>query len=334
MKRILVTGAYGFIGHHFVEHVMKFTDWEVVTLDRLDSASTYDRIADMDRWDEFKKRITVVWHDLKAPLNEYVTRKIGKVDYIVHLAASSHVDRSILYPMEFVMDNVVGTANILDYARTLKGLKKFVYFSTDEVFGPAPEGVEYKEWDRYKASNPYSASKAGGEELCIAYENTYKLPIIITHCMNVFGERQHPEKFLPMVVRKLLLGEEIIIHSDPTKTKSGTRYYIHARDVSDAVLFLLEGPTKNGDKYNIKGYRECGNLELAQLVSKIIDKPLKYKMLDFHSSRPGHDLRYALDGQKLKDMGWSPKKPFENRLRSTVKWMVAHPEWLFLEDEK
>jgi dTDP-glucose 4,6-dehydratase len=334
MKRILVTGAYGFIGHHFVEHIMKNTDWEVVTLDRLDSAATYDRIADLDEWEDFKKRITVVWHDLKAPLNEYVVRKIGHVDYIAHLAASSHVDRSILYPVEFVMDNVVGTANILEYARTLHGLEKFVYFSTDEVFGPAPEGVEYKEWDRYKASNPYSASKAGGEELCIAYENTYKLPIIITHCMNAIGERQHPEKFLPMVVRKILKGEEVLIHADPSRSKSGSRYYIHARDISDAVLFLLQNPTKNGDKYNIRGYRECGNLELAQMVAKIIGKPLKSKMVDFHSDRPGHDLRYALDGQKLKDMGWSPKKPFEERLEKCVKWMIEKPQWLFMDSPK
>ena len=148
--------------------------------------------------------------------------------------------------------------------------------------------------------------------------------------MNAIGERQHPEKFLPMVIGKILKGEEILIHSDPTKTKSGSRYYIHARDISDAVLFLLQNPTKNGDKYNIRGYRECGNLELAQMVAKIIDKPLKYKMVDFHSNRPGHDLRYALDGQKLKDMGWAAKKTFEERLEKCVKWMVKNPEWLFM----
>lgn len=333
MKRILVTGACGFIGHHLVEHIFKNTDWEIVVLDRLDSAATYDRLTDIDTWEENKHRVVTVWHDLKAPLNEYVQKAIGKVDYIAHLAASSHVDRSIMYPMEFVMDNVVGTANILDYARGLDHLEKFVYFSTDEVFGPAPANVSYKEWDRYRASNPYAASKAGAEELCIAYENTYKLPIIITHCMNVFGERQHPEKFLPMVVKKILFDEEVIIHADPSKTKSGSRFYIHARDVSDAVLFLLNNQTRNGDKFNIRGYREVDNLELAELVSKIMNKPLKYKMLDFHSSRPGHDLRYALDGTKLQEMGWAPKATFESRLEKCVKWMVDKPKWLLISPE-
>ncbi len=334
MKRILITGACGFIGHHFVEHTFKNTDWEIVALDRLDGAATYGRFTDMDTWDIYKSRIKFVWHDLKAPINEFIKREIGHIDYIVHLAASSHVDRSITFPMEFVMDNVVGTCNLLEYARNLDyKLEKIVYFSTDEVFGPAPEGTDYKEWDRYRSSNPYSASKAGGEELAIAYENTYKLPIIITHCMNVFGERQHPEKFLPLVVKKILYDEEILIHSDETKTKSGSRFYIHARDVADAVIHILKSETQNGDKFNIRGYREVENLELAQLVSKYIGKPMRYQMINFHGSRPGHDLRYALDGEKLKEMGWQPAQPFEVRLEKTVRWMIAHPKWLLIDHQ-
>jgi len=325
MQKILITGACGFIGHHLVEHVLKNTDWDIVGLDRLDGTSTFNRITDFEIWDESKHRIKMVWHDLKAPINEYVSAEIGKVDYIIHLAASSHVNRSIEYPMEFVMDNVVGTCNLLDYARTVKDIQKVVYFS--------PDNVEYKEWDRYRASNTYAASKAGGEELAIAYENTYKLPVIITHCMNVFGERQHPEKFLPMLVKKILFDEEVIIHSDPTRTKSGSRFYIHARDVSDCLLYLLNHETNNGDKFNIRGYREVDNLELAQLVAKIMNKPLKYQMVDFHSSRPGHDLRYALDGQKVKDLGWEPKLPFEERLEKCVKWMVNRPKWLLINNK-
>ncbi|NMB91497.1 NAD-dependent epimerase/dehydratase family protein [candidate division WWE3 bacterium] len=329
-KKILITGAHGFIGSHFVEHILKNTDWDIVTLDRLDVSGTCNRIASIDRWDEFKPRVKDVWHDLKAPLNDLTINFIGQVDYIAHLAASSHVDRSITYPMEFVMDNVVGTANILDYARKVEGLQKFVYFSTDEVFGPAPEGVDYKEWDRYKASNPYSATKAGGEELCIAYENTYKLPIVITHCMNAVGERQHPEKFLPKIMKKILRGEEVLIHTDKTKTKPGSRFYIHARDISDAVLFLINNQTTNGDKYNIRGQKEINNLDFAQMVADMMGMQLKYKLVDFHSSRPGHDLRYSLDGSKLHEMGWDFKKPFEDRLKKTVDWTMNHKEWLFL----
>ena len=162
---------------------------------------------------EEKRRVKIVHHDLKAALNPLVCSEIGQVDYILHLAAGSHVDRSIDYPMEFVLDNVVGTANILDFARTQDNLEKFVYFSTDEVFGPAPNGIKYKENDRYNSTNPYSATKAGAEELAVAYENTYKLPIIITHTMNVFGERQHPEKYIPMCIRKARDGEVVTIHS-------------------------------------------------------------------------------------------------------------------------
>ena len=263
---------------------------------------------------------------MKSPLNEFTKKEIGEVDYIWHLAASSHVDRSIIDPLSFVMDNTVGTCNLLNFARELKNLKLFIYFSTDEVFGPAPEGTFYKEWDRYKSSNPYSASKAGGEELCIAFENTYKLPIIITHTMNVFGERQHPEKFIPMVIKKVLDNEKVIIHSDKTRTKAGSRCWIHARNVLKALMFITENHTI-GDKYNIAG-EEMNNLALAKLVAKYLGRELKYELVDFHSSRPGHDLRYALDGGKLKAMGFTYPKTLEQSLMKTVQWTVKHQNWL------
>ena len=134
-------------------------------------------------------------------MNSQICAAIGEVDYILHLAASSHVDRSIDHPMEFVMDNVVGTCNILNFARDQQNLSRFIYFSTDEVFGPAPEGISYAERDRYNSTNPYSATKAGAEELCVSYENSYGMPIYITHTMNVFGNRQHPEKYIPSTIR-------------------------------------------------------------------------------------------------------------------------------------
>jgi len=226
-----------------------------------------------------------------------------------------------------VMDNVVGTCNLLNFARTLKTLKQFVYFSTDEVFGPAPLGVDYKEWDRYKAGNPYAASKAGAEELCVAFENTYKLPIIVTHSMNIYGEKQHPEKFIPIVIKKVLSGEKVLIHSDKSKTKSGSRMWIHARNVCNALLFLIENGL-SGDKYNIVGEKEVSNLEMAQFIAKIVGKPLKYEMTDFHSSRPGHDLRYSLDGTKMKQMGWDIPKTFEQSLEKTIQWTLKNQKWL------
>ena len=204
-KKILITGGAGFIAHHVIDKILSTTDWEIITLDRLDFSGNLNRLKEVvSSYPQIEqKRVKVVHHDLKVELNPEISATIGKIDYISHLAAGSHVDRSISYPLEFVMDNVVGTAHILDYARKIDGLERFAYFSTDEVFGPAPAGVYYKENDRYNSTNPYSATKAGAEELVVAFENTYGLPAIITHTMNVFGERQNPENTYPWLLKKL-----------------------------------------------------------------------------------------------------------------------------------
>jgi len=258
-----------------------------------------------------------------------VRKKIGDVHYVLHLAAGSHVDRSIDYPMEFVMDNVVGTVNVLDYAREFlkDSMELFLYFSTDEVFGPAPENVFYEEDDRYRSGNPYAASKAGAEELCIAYENTYKMPIIVTHTMNVFGLRQHPEKFIPMIVKRVRDNEKIFVHANSDCTKAGSRHYIHATDVSSAVLFLLEHGTP-GEKYNIAGLEETDNEELVNMIAGSMGKEADYELIDFHSSRPGHDLRYALSSEKMKNLGWIPEKPLQERLKEVVEWTLENNRWL------
>jgi len=277
----LVTGGAGFIGHHVIRHLLASTDMDVVSLDRLDLSGCMSRLADVVAENPaWKKRLRVVWHDLKAPLNDLVARDVGPVEYVLHLAAGSHVDRSIDHPMEFVLDNVVGTCNLLDFARTkLSGsLKRFLYFSTDEVFGPAPNGVRYKENDRYNSGNPYSATKAGAEELCVAYENTYKLPIVVTHTMNVFGIRQHPEKFIPLVIKSARDGDKVLIHADATCTRAGSRFYVSANDVADAVLFLMK-EARSGEKYNIVGAQETDNLQLAQMIASAVGKPLNYQLV-------------------------------------------------------
>lgn len=325
--KVLITGGTGFIAHHLVEGLLKETDWKIVILDRLDTSGTPSRLTDIDCWEKEKTRVKFVWWDLKSDLNDYVIKDIGEVDCIWHLAAGSHVDRSIDDPMSFVMDNVVGTCNLLNFARKIKELKLFIYFSTDEVFGPAPEDVSYKEWDRYNSGNPYSASKAGGEELALAFCNTYKLPLIITHTMNVFGERQHPEKYIPMVIRNILKREHVTVHANVDMTKAGVRSYLHARNVLKALLFLTN-THKIGDKYNIVGEKEMDNLALAQFIADVIGKPLNYTMVNFHESRPGHDLRYSLDGGKLKEMGFEYGSSFEESLTKVIKWYLAHPKWL------
>lgn len=324
--KILVTGGCGFLGHHLVEHLIKTTNWEVIVLDRLTyAANGFDRLRDINVFDD--KRIKLFTHDTTKAISVGIVQEMGEIDYIVHLAAETHVDNSITDPEPFIMSNVVGTYHMLEYARSLKTLSKMIYFSTDEVFGPAPVGIAYKEWDRYDSTNPYSASKAGGEELCLAWANTYKTPVMITHTMNIFGERQHPEKFIPMTIKKILKGETIIIHSNKDLTKAGSRFWIHGRNVSNAVTFLLD-KGKIRDKYNVVGEKELDNLELAQLIADVLGKKLDYKMVDFHSSRPGHDLRYALDGTKMKEMGWTIPMLVEKSLESTVKWFLANPKWL------
>lgn len=340
MKRILVTGGAGFIAHHLISKILQETDWEIVSLDRLDYSGNLNRLHDivMAFPPEVRKRVSIVFHDLKADLNPMIRGEIGKIDYVAHLAAGSHVDRSIEYPMEFVMDNVVGTANILEYARSLDNLERFIYFSTDEVFGPAPDGIKYKENDRYNSTNPYSASKAGGEELAVAYENTYGLPVYITHTMNVFGQRQHPEKYIPLCIRRVRDGEKITIHSDSSKTIPGSRHYIHAEDVADAVLFLLrnkmtfehEWGGAKCPKFNIVGAEEINNYDLAKLIADTQNKPLNHEFVDFHSRRPGHDLRYALDGSKMKELGWTPGKTVRQRISEVVNWTLENDRWLKL----
>ena len=337
-KKILITGGAGFIAHHVIDKILSTTDWEIITLDRLDFSGNLNRLKEVvsSYPEKEQRRVKVVHHDLKAELNPEIIASIGHVDLISHLAAGSHVDRSITYPLEFVMDNVVGTANILDYARKLDNLERFAYFSTDEVFGPAPKGVNYKENDRYNSTNPYSASKAGAEELVVAFENTYGLPSIITHTMNVFGERQNPEKYIPMVIKKVKDGEVVTVHSNKEKTVAGSRHYIHAEDVADALMFLYNydissmEPDSTGmkcQKFNIVGKDEIDNLSLAKFIAEVQNKKLNYEMVDFHSQRPGHDLRYALDGSKMKEMGWEPHSAYE-RLESTINWTLKNDRWL------
>jgi dTDP-glucose 4,6-dehydratase len=278
-----------------------------------------------------------VFHDLKAEINSQIKSELGSPDMILHLAAASHVDRSIIYPMEFVLDNVVGTVNLLDFARSLKNLEKFVYFSTDEIFGNAPEGVSYKEYDRYNSTNPYSASKASAEEFCVAYENTYKLPIIITHTMNVFGERQHPEKFIPMTIQRVRDSEKVLIHANKEKTKAGSRHYIHAQDVADGLMFIIglknykhEGDFGNAKcpKFNLVGPEEINNLDLAQKIAEVQKRELIYELIDNHSSRPGHDLRYSLSPNLLKSLGWEPKIKLSKRIEEVVDWSLKNKRWL------
>lgn len=324
--RVLITGSCGFIGSHLVEYILHNTNWFVVCVDKLSySTKGWKRLKDSGSY--YNPRVLCLTWDLEQPFSEGVITEIGDVNLIIHMAAETHVDTSITDPVGVVRNNVMSTVNLLEYARTLKNLRTFQCFSTDEVYGPCPRGYAFKENDVHTPTNPYSASKSAAEQICIAYRNTYKVPILITNLMNVFGQMQHVEKFIPMTIKKVLNDETIIIHTEADGITSGSRFYIHAENVASAVVYILKHG-KVGERYNIPGSQEVSNLELAQKIALIMGRELKCELVATHSARPGHDTRYCLDGTKLAELGWVPPDDFDQKLKEVVEWTLEHPEWM------
>ncbi len=326
--RILLTGSAGFIGAHTVEHFLKETDWEILGVDSLEHKGDYRRVEPFlcDRYEFIRMDLTdPTWFTIEGMYNR-------QFDVIINMASESHVDRSIDDPVPFVQNNIELTLNMLELARVVKP-KMFIQISTDEVYGPM-DVLPHPEWDTMLPSNPYSASKAAQEALAIAWWRTYGVPVIITNTMNNFGERQDTEKFVPMVIQKVLAGETVPVHG--TKKDIGSRFYLHARNHADALKFIIENvePKFFGDevdrpeRFNIVGDVQVSNLAMAQFVAKILNKPLKYELVDFHSSRPGHDPHYGLMPGLLSGLGWKPPMNFKDSLRKTVMWTKKSKEWL------
>lgn len=326
--RILVTGAAGFLGHHFVEHILKATDWDVVGLASFRHQGCPLRLAHLVGDERFR----LVRTELGAPVGPRVAYEIGDVDLIVNFAAESHVDRSIETPIPFVVNNVEVALSLLEYAREAKP-RHVIQFSTDEVYGPAPAGYAHREWDAIIPSNPYSASKAAQEACAIAWWRTYGVPLSLVNSMNLIGERQTPEKLVPVIIREVLRGGQVPIYG-ASEDEIGSRTYLHARNLADGLLFLLGADpllhpaVDRPDRWNVVGEREINNLDMARLVAEILGKPLHYRLVPEGHARPGHDRRYALDGTKLAGAGWKQPMNFEESLRRTVRWTVDHPEWL------
>ena len=327
--KVLITGGCGFLGHHLVEYIYKNTNWDIIVIDKLTYASFgFKRFEKSEILTS--KRFRIFTWDLSHKLSSGMILELGKVDYILHLGAETHVDNSINDPVSVIYNNVMSTVNLLEYAREIKDtLKTFLYFSTDEVYGVAHEGTSYSENDPQNPKNPYSASKSASEMICISYENTYKIPLMISNTVNIIGERQCVEKFIPKVIRAVRDNQLVEIHSNPDCSKAGSRFYIHAQNVSSAILFILEHGTL-GQRYNITSGVEYDNLEIAQKIAAYMNKELKFKFVNFHEDRPGHDLRYDLNGNKLRELGWVQEIGFEESLKQTIDWTLENQEWLNL----
>ena len=339
-KKILITGGAGFIGHQAVEKFLKLTDYSILIMDRLSYAGDLNRINDIisEVGDQSRSRIEFVYHDLKAPLSDELLKKLDGTNIVLHIGASSHVTRSVENPSIFIQDNVVGTFNLLEAARKLDSLELFYYFSTDEVFGPSNEDVKFKEWDRYNSKNPYSATKAAGEELTIAYSNTYSIPSLITHCCNVYGQRQNNEKFIPNTIKKILSKEKIIVHTDENNVP-GSRYYIHNEDLAESIVFLttnheevrsesIKQYQKEPAKINITGDSLITNLEVVEMIGNDLKMKFEYELENKDSLRPGHDIKYGLDNTLIKSINGHHDREFKMGISDVVNWYLKNKNWL------
>ena len=355
--RILITGGCGFLGHHIVEHLLKHTDAKIVVLDKLSySSNGFERLRDIEVFDN--QRVEILGCDLSRSIPQGVSQEIGPLDFVVHTAAETHVDNSIADPLPFLQSNVLGTHHLLWWLKERQNAperlhvsggdsrklpRRIFLVSTDEVYGPAAFGDDVAGFDEtapFRPANPYAAAKAGGECVGMAYANTYKLPVTIVNTMNLIGERQHPEKFIPMVIRSVLENRTVPIHADAGLTRSGSRFYIHCRTFADALTYLIERETFEGHrdwptplKLHVCGEREITNLELAAGIAAVIGKPLRYELVNFHSSRPGHDLRYAMSDRLITELGWQRPMMLEQSLPKMVRWYLDHPSWLGLKPE-
>ena len=339
-KRVLISGIGGSIAAHLLAHIFTNTDWEIVGIDSFRHKGWMDRIQAVMK-PEWESRLTVLIQDLTVPISPIMQKKIGHIDYIINMASLSDVEASIQDPVLFIDNNVKLAVNMLEYARKVKP-KAFIQISTDEVYGPVATKNDpgVKEWGVIVPSNPYAASKACQEAIAISYWRTYDVPVIITNTMNNFCEMQQSSKFPVMIQRWIANGEKVIIHGERRgdKVEIGSRSYIHSRNFADALLFILQklpphlhtpDAVDKPDRYNIAGDLQLDNLELAKLIAKLMGKPdFEYEIIDVHTLRPGHDRHYSLSMDKLRELGWKSPKSFEDSLRETIEWQVAHPDWI------
>src|ERR1700722_13340450 len=336
--KVFLTGAGGFLGSHLLGYILKNTDWDVIATDSFRHKGRCDRITTViDRDCDYAPRVKVITHDLVAPFSSGEIDAIGPVDLVIAMASESHVDRSIDDPVPFVKNNVDVILNTLELCRDV-GPQMILLMSTDEVYGPCEPGHTMPEWSPILPSNPYSASKAAQEAIGISYWRTYNLPIVLLNVMNLYGEMQDAEKYIPRVISSVLGGYEVNIHGEPDRI--GSRHYLYAQNLASAMVFIYNNlPAKlftmqgagedipRPDRYNIAGEKATDNLDLAEQIADIIGEDLFYKLSGWNG-RPGHDPHYSLDPSKLLALGWKAPYSFEDGLADTVAWYLVNPEWL------
>ena len=308
-----MTGGCGFIGSNFIRHMLKkYPDYRIINIDKLTYAGNPDNLKDI----EDNSNYSFIRGDICDP--EIVNKAMKNMDYVVHFAAESHVDRSIVDGSIFVRTNILGTHTLLESAHK-HGIKRLIHVSTDEVYGSITRG-SFKETDILTPSSPYSSSKAGSDLLVQSYYITHKLPVIITRCTNNFGPYQYPEKLIPLFVTNLLENKKVPVYG----TGQNIRDWIYVLDHCKAVDFVLHNGSI-GEIYNIGGGAEKTNLEITDKIIEIIGSDRS--MIEYVKDRLGHDLRYSLDCSKLRELGWAPEHDFDEALEETVRWYVENRWW-------
>jgi dTDP-glucose 4,6-dehydratase len=331
VKTIIITGGAGFIGSHVIRRfVTKYADYRIVNLDALTYAGNLENLKDIqDAPNYVFERVNILnVEELDRLFTTY------QPDGVIHLAAESHVDRSILSPLDFVYTNVVGTVNLLNAAKkhwngNFEG-KRFYHVSTDEVYGALGDTGFFTEQTPYDPHSPYSASKASSDHFVRAYHDTYQLPVVVTNCSNNYGPYHFPEKLIPLFINNIINKKPLPVYGDGLYTRD----WLFVKDHAIAIdLVFHKG--KNGDTYNIGGFNEWKNIDLVKLLCKLMDERLGRRpgeseaLITYVKDRPGHDRRYAIDAGKInKELGWKPGVTFEEGLAETIDWYLTNTDWL------